>query len=654
MLLRPMGWDRWRPASLRLGLGLTTATALGLALGLALGPAAPAVAAGSLAATAGVVPAAPRLLDHGPDPAPAGVDVKRRDLLAMGPRRSAPGDVPDGDSTGTAPAWGQVRCFGDGQDGNRVQDVYAVPDGQEDRYSSVAPMIRRWSAYVDWTFSTSAMETGGDRHVRFVTGPDCQPVVAQVHLPSSAFATFADTTKALQDRGFDHGDRKYLVWADTHVLCGQAEQYLDDTSASDNWNNGGHPMVARVDAGCWGMPAAAEAHELMHTLGGVQLSAPHSTGHGHCTDTADRMCYADAPDVTMVSMCPASHADLFDCSHDDYFSTSPRAGGYLASHWNAASSSFLEPASPIEIDPISGPDRYGTAASAALAAFPQGATHAVLARGEDYSDALAGSYLAGAEAGPVLLTTGDHLHPATVDAFAKLGVTSVDVLGGPGAIADAVVADLTSRGLSVRRVAGDDRFSTAAAVAQAAASAGGDGGVGSLGSDGRTALVASGQSFADALAAGPLSWVRHLPLLLGTQAGLPDVTLGALKSLGIQHVVLVGGSAALGPAVEGAVTGAGMSVSRLAGDTRAGTATAIADLELTLGWSSTEAELARGDQFADALAASGTAGHLGPSPLLLSAGPASLGTPTQDWISRHPSLRRLRVLGGGPVNPGGH
>lgn len=650
MALCQTGGRWWRPASLGPGVALTVATVLGAAVG----PAGPAQAATALGVASPAAPAPPRLVDHGPDPAPAGVDLHRRDLLAMGPRLTAPGEVPDGDSTGTAPAWGQVRCVGDGQAGNRVQDVYAVPDGQEDRYASVAPLIRRWSSYVDWTFSTSAMETGGDRHVRFVTGPDCQPVVASVHLPAAAFATFADTTKALAARGFDRGDRKYLVWADTHVLCGQAEQYLDDAATPDNWNNGGYPMVARVDAGCWGMPAAAEAHELMHTLGGVQLSAPHSTGHGHCTDTADRMCYSDAPGVAMVSMCPPSHADLFDCSHDDYFSTSPVRGGYLASHWNAAASSFLEAATPIEVDSISGPDRYATAASAAAVAFPQGSTHAVLARGEDFSDALAGSYLAGAESGPVLLTTGDHLHPAAADAIGRLGVTSVDLLGGPGAISDAVMSDLSTRGLTVRRVAGEDRFATAAAVAQAAAGTGGDGGVGSLGPDGRTALVASGQSFADALAAGPLSWARHLPLLLATSSTLPPVTLDALKVLGVHHVVLVGGTTVLGPGVERGATDAGMTVSRLAGDTREGTATALGDLELSLGWSSSEAVVARGDQFADALAASGTAGHLGPSPLLLSAGPASFGATTQDWINRHSSLRRLRVLGAGTPGSGGH
>jgi hypothetical protein len=125
-------------------------------------------------------------------------------------------------------------------------------------------------------------------------------------------------------------------------ICGLGEVYADQRPTSDNPNNTG-PMYARVDAPCWHY---AELHEVFHTLGAVQPDSPHHSAQRHCTDEADVMCYDDdaSGPVTMTIICPPEHEVLLDCGHDDYFSTNPPAGSYLASHWNTATSSFLEPA----------------------------------------------------------------------------------------------------------------------------------------------------------------------------------------------------------------------------------------------------------------------------------------------------------------------
>jgi hypothetical protein len=58
------------------------------------------------------------------------------------------------------------------------------------------------------------------------------------------------------------------------------------------------------------------------------------------------MCTSDGPGVSLAYYCAVANEALFDCGHDDYFSTAPLPGSYLATHWNAADNVFLSADAP--------------------------------------------------------------------------------------------------------------------------------------------------------------------------------------------------------------------------------------------------------------------------------------------------------------------
>jgi len=161
-----------------------------------------------------------------------------------------------------------------------------------------------------------------------------------VTVPAGSLASITTEAAALRTLGYNRTDRKYLMWTDATVLCGIATNYQDDRPAQDNYNNGYAASFSRVDTPCWGRDDhSTEAHELTHSLGAVQAGAPHGTLYGHCTDESDIMCYADG--LPLVTTCAPAQEYLLDCNGDDYFSTFPKAGSWLASHWNVASSKWL-------------------------------------------------------------------------------------------------------------------------------------------------------------------------------------------------------------------------------------------------------------------------------------------------------------------------
>lgn len=280
-------------------------------------------------------------------------------------------------------------CTGTGTDGKRVQVVYAYESATPDL--SKEAVIRNEIANVDDTYAVSSYETGGGRRVRWVADTNCVPSIVNAQIApglignaARAGADWAAVKSALAAQGLNRSDRKYLVFGDAPAsiggICGLGDQYTDER-ASGNYNDYYAAQYAMTWQACFASypdQASTPVHELTHTLGAVQRNSPNSSTLGHCTDDYDVMCYPDGTTRPMRQVCPPSHEPLLDCGHDDYFSTAPVAGSYLATNWNTANSSYLDTVAPMGPRPtvtITGPSTATTGVPFTLtASAPAGVT----------------------------------------------------------------------------------------------------------------------------------------------------------------------------------------------------------------------------------------------------------------------------------------
>lgn len=223
------------------------------------------------------------------------------------------------------------------------------------------------------------------------------------------------------------------------------------------------------------------------------------------------------------------------------------------------------PPPPTEFDRWWGSDRYGTAVAVSQAGFPSGASTVYIATGLNYPDALAAAPLAVKNPGPVLLVKKDLIPSQTIAEIQRLEPSRIVVLGGTAAIANSVANALKSYG-QVERIAGADRYATAADIARAAFSGSVD-----------TVFVAVGTSFPDALAAAPVAAGEAAPVLLVQPNLIPAATRSALDQLRPATIVVVGGGTSVSDAVvDGLASYASDKVIPIAGSNRYETSALLA------------------------------------------------------------------------------
>lgn len=291
---------------------------------------------------------------------------------------------------------------------------------------------------------------------------------------------------------------------------------------------------------------------------------------------------------------------------------------------------------------VAGAGRVLTAVALSQRAFAT-AEVVVVARADDYADALAAAPFAARLGGPLLLSrSSDEVEPALGGEIQRLGAHVVHLIGGPGALSPALELSLEKWGVTnVVRTAGRNRFDTARLIA--------------LQVGGRSVYVANGVTgWPDAVAGSGLAAVQGRPILLVASDRVPDETRAALRQLDAESAIVIGGTGSVSSSLLAVLMDpdddgvSDVSVSRIAGADRYDTSRLVADVAVSAGADPSRAWLASGTSWPDALATGPAVAARGGVLLLIDGGDLGGSPAVAAWLTQHaPSLEEVVLVGGG-------
>ena len=214
--------------------------------------------------------------------------------------------------------------------------------------------------------------------------------------------------------------------------------------------------------------------------------------------------------------------------------------------------------SGVTVHRIGGSDVYATAVAVARrvgdrpgvpGTYRSEGRTVLVATSANFADGLAAGPLAYRGDHPILLTPSDSLHPAALEFMGSSDTQHAVILGGTSAVSSSVERELRAAGISTERLAGADRFATAAAIARELQAS--DSPQSCF--DGAEVGLANGWRPPDALAGAPLLGERCAPLLISDRDGLSSATEELLASDdyftggndGELRITVFGGTAAL-------------------------------------------------------------------------------------------------------------
>jgi putative cell wall-binding protein len=294
----------------------------------------------------------------------------------------------------------------------------------------------------------------------------------------------------------------------------------------------------------------------------------------------------------------------------------------------------VDPTAPdIVVERAAGRDRYATAADISSTMFPNADT-VYIATGENYPDALAAGPAAGHANAPVLYVKKNSIPRATINELNRLDPETIIVTGGTAVISDSVYNQLASYTESIARHSGSNRYATAAVISRNAFSTGT-----------KTVYIATGETYPDALVAGPAAITDRAPLLLVKRNSLPLHTRNELNRLNPEAIIIVGGTGNISSGVQAQLASYATRVTRQAGSDRWSTGRTVSTRAFSPATSDI-VYIAYGNGWPDSVAGTAAAAQV-PGPILL-VRTYSIPSATRQELARL-SPERIMVFGGTAV-----
>ena len=251
---------------------------------------------------------------------------------------------------------------------------------------------------------------------------------------------------------------------------------------------------------------------------------------------------------------------------------------------------------------LAGDDRYETAIKISKDNFKSADT-VVLASGTNSADALAASSLATSKSAPILLTKRNEIGKNVFDEIKRLNANNVIVVGGKVSISEKVVSDLKDKNITVKRLAGDNRYETSYEIAKELLKS----------NKAKEAIIVNGFKNVDALSVSSLATKENLPILLNDGNRLSKDIKNIVGDSNIKKVYIIGGRTSLPRRIEDNIKALDIEYERLAGEDRYETSSKIAKYAYE---NSDKVILASGENSIDALAA-GVLTKMEKAPMLL-------------------------------------